>query len=88
MYSTEFLNKNQYVFIQQTNTTGVIVALKYYVQEVFSKSEITAIVRLDLPGAFISIWAPSVLKNYKKAYVHETSITSKNITSAKEEKPW
>jgi len=30
MYSTEFLNKNQYAFILQKSTTNAIMALKFF----------------------------------------------------------
>jgi len=59
----EFLNKNQYGFIPQTKTTDANMVLKHFVQEGFSKGEITAIVSLYVEGAFNSAWAPSVLKN-------------------------
>jgi len=67
MYSTEFLNKNQYGFILQTSTTDAIMALKDFVQEGFSKGEIAAIVSLDVEGAFKSAWAPNVLKNLQES---------------------
>jgi len=40
------------------------MALKDFVQEGFSESEITAIVSLDVEGAFNSTWAPKVLKKF------------------------
>jgi len=43
------------------------MALKYFVQEGFSKGEITAIVSLDVEGAINSAWAPSVLKNLQES---------------------
>ena len=66
MYSTEFLNKNQYGFIPQTSTTDAIIALKHFVQEGFSKGGITAIVSLDVEGSFNSAWARSVLKKFTR----------------------
>ena len=63
IYSTEFLNKNQYGFIPQTSTIDAIMAVKEFVLEGFSKGEITVTVSLDVEGAFNSAWAPSVLKN-------------------------
>jgi len=62
IYSTEFLNKNQYGFIPQKNTFDAIMAVKEFIQEGFAKGEITVIVSLDVEGAFNSAWAPSVLK--------------------------
>ena len=67
IYWTEFLKKNQYGFISHRSTTDTIMALKYFVQEGFSKGEITAIVSLDVEGAINSAWAPSVLKNLQES---------------------
>jgi hypothetical protein len=66
-YSTEFPNKNQYRFIPQTSTTDTIMAVKEFVQEGFSKGEITVTVSLDMEGAFNSARAPSVLKNLQES---------------------
>jgi hypothetical protein len=41
IFSTEFLNKNQHGFVPQTCTIDAIMALKEFVQEGFSKGEIT-----------------------------------------------
>ena len=62
IYSTEFLNKNQYGFIPQTSTIDAIMAMKEFIQEGFAKGEITVTVSLDVEGAFNSAWALSVLK--------------------------
>jgi hypothetical protein len=67
MYTTEFLNRNQYGFIPQTNTTDAVMALKEFVQEGFSKGEITVIVSLDVEGAFNSAWVPSILKSLQES---------------------
>jgi hypothetical protein len=67
IYSTEFLNKNQHGLIPQTSTTDAIVSVKEFVQEGFSKGEITVTVSLDMEGAFNSAWAPSVLKNLQES---------------------
>ena len=55
MYSTEFLNRNKYGFIPQKSTTDAVMALKEFVQEGFSKGEITVIVSLDVEEAFNSV---------------------------------
>ena len=52
IYSTEFLNRNQYRFIPQTSTRDEIMAVKEFVHEGFTKGEITVIVNLDMEGAF------------------------------------
>jgi len=74
MYSTEFLNRNKYGFIPQKSTTDAVMALKEFVQEGFSKGEITVIVSLDVEGAFNSVWVPSVLNSLKKAAAYATYI--------------
>jgi len=61
------------------------MALKDFVQEGFSKGEITAIVRLDVEGAFKSAWAPSVLKNLQESGCPRNLYNLTKITSAKEE---
>jgi len=67
MYSTDFLNNNEYGFFRQMSTTDTIVFLKDLVQEGFSKREIIGIVSLYVERAFNSAWAPSVLKNLQKS---------------------
>jgi len=69
MNSTEFLKKNQYGFIPQTNTIVAIMAVKTFVQEGFSRGEITVTVSLDGEGAFNSAWWPSVLKKFTRKWV-------------------
>jgi len=54
MYSTEFVNRNQYGFIPQTCKRDAIMALKHFVQEGISKGEITEFLILDVEGAFNS----------------------------------
>jgi GTP cyclohydrolase II len=53
VYSTEFLNSNQYGFIPQTSTIDAIMAVKEFVQEGFRKGESTVIVYLDVEGRSI-----------------------------------
>jgi hypothetical protein len=67
IHSTEYLQKNQYGFIPQTSTVDAIMAVKEFVQEGFSKGEITVAVSLDVEGAFNSAWWPSVLKNLQES---------------------
>ena len=67
IHSTEFLKRNQYGFIPQTSTIDAIMAVKKFVQEGFSKGEITVTVSLDVEGAFNSAWSPSVLKNLQES---------------------
>ena len=67
MNTTEFLNRNKYGFIPQTNTTDAVMALKEFVEEGFSKGEITVIVSLDVEGAFNSAWVRSVPKSLQQS---------------------
>ena len=62
IHSTEFLKRNQYVFIPQTSTIDAIMAVKEFVQEGFRRGEITVTASLDVEGAFNSAWWPSMLK--------------------------
>jgi len=52
IYSTEFLNKNQYGFISQTRTIDANMAVKEFIQEGLAKVEFTVTVSLDVEGAF------------------------------------
>ena len=67
MNSTEYLKKNEYKFIQQTSTIDAIMAVKTFVQEGFTRGEITVTVSLDVEGAFKSAWWPSALKNLQES---------------------
>jgi len=42
------------------------MALKDFVQEGFDEGEITAILSLDVEGAFTTTWAPNVLKKFTR----------------------
>jgi hypothetical protein len=67
IYVIEYLKKNQYGFIPQTSTIYAIMTVKEFVQEGFSRGEITATVSLDVEGAFKSAWWLSVLKNLQES---------------------
>jgi hypothetical protein len=60
------------------------MAVKEFVQQGFSRGEITATVSLDVEGTFNSAWWPSVLKNRKKVGAQGTYSTLQKITSANE----
>ena len=59
--------QNPVRFSLQTSTIDAIITLKGFVQEGFSKGEITAILRLDVEGALKSARASSVLKNFQES---------------------
>jgi len=59
------------------------MALKDFVQEGFSKGEITAIVSLDVEGAFTSAWAPSVLKKFTRKRMSTKLIPHKKLLQQK-----
>ena len=67
IHSTEFLKKKPYGFIQQTSTIDAIMAVKEFVQEGFSRGEVTVTLSLDVERAFKSAWWPSVLKNLQES---------------------
>jgi len=66
VYSTDYLNHNQYGFTPQTSTIDAIKAATEFIEEGFSRGEITATVSLDVEGAFNSAWPPSVLYNLQE----------------------
>ena len=65
VYSTEYLNHNQYGFTPQTSTIDAVMAVTEFIEEGFRTGEVTVTVSLDVEGAFNSAWWPSVLKNLK-----------------------
>ena len=67
IHSTEFLKRKQYGFIPQTSTIDVIMVVKGFLHEGFSKGEITVTVSLDMEGVFNSAWWPGVLKNLQES---------------------
>ena len=62
IFTTEYINKNQYGFRPQTSTIDAVMALKDYIEEGFRSGEVTVLVNLDVEGAFNSAWWPSILK--------------------------
>ena len=63
IYSAEFLRKRHFGLIPQTSTIDAIMTVKEFIQEGFSKGEITVTVSRDVEGAFNSAWVPSLLKS-------------------------
>jgi len=50
IHTTEYLNKNQFCFRQQTSTIVAVKALTVCVEEGFSSGEVTVLVNLDVEG--------------------------------------
>jgi retron-type reverse transcriptase len=63
IFTTEFINKNQYGFRPQTSTTDAVMALKDFIEEGFKSGEVVALVNLDAECSFQSAWWPSILKS-------------------------
>jgi hypothetical protein len=63
VFTTEYINKNQYGFRPQTSTIDAVMALKDYIEEGFRSGEVTVLVTLDVEGAFNSAWWSSILKS-------------------------
>jgi hypothetical protein len=57
---------NQYGFTPQLSTTDAAIAAKDFVEEGFRTEEVTAIINLDVEGAFNSAWWPTILKSLKE----------------------
>ena len=64
------------------------MTVKKFIQEGFSKGEITVTVSLDVEGAFNLAWWPSVLKNLQESGCPRNLYNLKKITSANEKQPW
>jgi hypothetical protein len=60
------------------------MAVKEFVQEGFSRGEITVTLILDVEGAFNSAWWPSVLKNLQECGCLRNLYNLKKIILAKE----
>jgi hypothetical protein len=84
IYPTEYLKRNQYGFIPQTSAIDEIMAVKEFVQEGFSKGEITSRVNLDVVGAFNFSWWSSVLKILEESGCPPNLYKLKKITSLNE----
>ena len=55
------------------------MTVKEFIQEGFSKGEITLTVRLEVEGAFNSAWVPGVLKNLQESGCNEICITTQKL---------
>ena len=87
VYSTDYLNHNQYVFTPQTSTIDVIMAVTEFIEEGLRTGEVTVTESLDVEGAFNSAWWPSVLKNLKDSGAPGIYVTSLKATSPSELQP-
>ena len=52
VFTTGYLNKNQYGFRPQTSTIDAVLALKEHIEEGFRTGEVTVLVSLDVEAAF------------------------------------
>jgi len=64
------------------------MAVKKYVQEGFSRGEITVTVSLDVEGAFNSAWWPSVLKNLQESGCPRNLFNLTKNYFSNEKQPW
>ena len=62
VFTTGYLNKNQYGFRPQTSTIDAVLALKEHIEEGFRTGEVTVLVSLDVEAAFNAAWWPAILK--------------------------
>ena len=65
MFSQGFMNANQFGFIPQKGTTEAAMAIKATVQESLEAGDVTALVSLDIQGAFNAAWWPGILKELR-----------------------
>ena len=59
------LNSNQYGFIPQRGTVDAAMAVKEIIEENLKQKNCTAVVSLDVRGAFDAAWWPSILHKLK-----------------------
>jgi len=57
------MNKNQYGFTPQRNTLDATMAVKEFVEEPLATGEIIVLISLDVKGAFVAAWCPSILES-------------------------
>jgi len=60
------LNCNQYGFIPQRGTVDAAMTIKEIIEENLEQKNCTAVVCLDVRGAFDTSWWPSILHNLKE----------------------
>ena len=59
------MNKNQYGFTPQKGTIDAAMEIKEIVKEGLAAGEVTALVSLDVKGAFDTAWWPGILKELR-----------------------
>jgi len=60
-----FMNKNQYGFTPQKGTIDAAMEIKEIVKEGLAAGDVTALVSLDVKGAFDAAWWPGILKELR-----------------------
>jgi hypothetical protein len=55
-YNNDYVNKTQYGFTPQLNTTDAAMAVKDFVEDGFTSGEVATLKSLDVEGAFNSAW--------------------------------
>ena len=64
-YTTEALNKNQYVFTPQKNTVDAAMEVRQYIEPHLNRGGIAIIISVDVQGAFGSAWWPAILQRLR-----------------------
>jgi retron-type reverse transcriptase len=67
LHQTEFLNKNQYGFAPQKNTTDAAMEARKFIEPHLEKGRVVIMVSLDVRGASDSAWWPAILKGLRYA---------------------
>jgi len=79
------LNSNQYGFIPQRGTVDAAMAVKEIIEGNLKQKNCTAVLGLDIRGAFEAAWLPSILHNLRKSNARGTSSTCPEIILAIEQ---
>jgi len=61
------MNENQFEFRTQKITVDSAMAIKTFVQESLEAGEVTALIGLEVQGAFVAAWWPGILKELKES---------------------
>ena len=67
LYTTEYLNENQYGFTPQKNTVDAAMQVKQYLENHLERGGVAIMVSLDVQGAFDSAWWPAILQRLREA---------------------
>jgi hypothetical protein len=67
LYTTQYLNENQYGCTPQNNMVDAAMEVKQYIEPHLERGRVAIIVSLDVQGAFDSAWWPAIIQSLRDA---------------------